>query len=387
MRQLVTPLRREPNPRLADLLLPASELPQLRLLLRELLAPRARGRTDQWCDSMLRALRAVTGSDKAILILRAGSAPSAHGSGVSREVLSVYLNQFAEQDRSRIAVQQHGLEVWRLDELWPPAEWERSNYYRAFAVPNALYSTVGLTLHLAAPRAEVCLTLHRSRPEPSSETERRQEILSILLEPIRTGLGINLNTMDQCSDLSSLMDVTGQALALFATDGREVTQNPVMRRVLGQDPEREALREHIRNVAKSVVAILEAHGSLGDLGAGGHKADGTRREVATSQAAYRLRGNLVGRNSLGHGTAILVSLDRVAFQVPAPDSIRARFGLTVRELQVASLLMHRLTNAEIARMLSISPHTARHHTENVLAKVGVRSREALRRAVLDCAPG
>jgi DNA-binding CsgD family transcriptional regulator len=96
-----------------------------------------------------------------------------------------------------------------------------------------------------------------------------------------------------------------------------------------------------------------------------------------------LRGNLVGRNALGHGTAVLVSLDRVAFQVPAPDSIRARYGLTLRELQVASLLMHRLSNAEIARMLGISPHTARHHTESVLAKFGVRSREALRRAITE----
>jgi Response regulator containing a CheY-like receiver domain and an HTH DNA-binding domain len=105
--------------------------------------------------------------------------------------------------------------------------------------------------------------------------------------------------------------------------------------------------------------------------------------VATSQAAYRLRGNLVGRNALGHGTAVLVSVDRVAFQVPAPDSIRTRYGLTVRELQVASLIMHRLTNAEIARMLGVSPHTSRHHTENVLAKFGVRSREALRRAITE----
>jgi len=153
-----------------------------------------------------------------------------------------------------------------------------------------------------------------------------------------------------------------------------------MRRVLGQDPGRDGLRDHLRSVAKSVLASLDAPVPKEP---GDHKADGTRREVATSQAAYRLRGNLVGRNSLGHGTAVLVSLDRVAFQVPAPDSIRTRFGLTVRELQVASLLMHRLSNAEIARLLSISPHTARHHTENVLAKVGVRSREALRQAIQD----
>jgi DNA-binding CsgD family transcriptional regulator len=80
-----------------------------------------------------------------------------------------------------------------------------------------------------------------------------------------------------------------------------------------------------------------------------------------------------------------VSLDRVAFKTPAPDSVRARYRLTVRELQVASLLMHRFSNAEIARMLGISPHTARHHTENVLLKFGVRSRAAARR-LISCEP-
>ena len=178
-----------------------------------------------------------------------------------------------------------------------------------------------------------------------------------------------------------MIDVTGQALVLYGMDGRELTQNPVLRRILAQDQERDALQDHIRGVVKSVLAGIPQNGE--PRGRAPRHNDGTRREVATSQAAYRLRGNLVGRNALGHGTVVLVSVDRVAFQVPAPDSIRARYGLTLRELQVASLLMHRLTNAEIARMLSISPHTARHHTESVLAKFGVRSREALRRAVTD----
>jgi DNA-binding CsgD family transcriptional regulator len=170
-------------------------------------------------------------------------------------------------------------------------------------------------------------------------------------------------------------------LILFGMEGRELSQNPVMRRLLAQEPERDSLMEYVRGVARAVLARA-ANGKASHT-QDASKDDGTRREVATRQAAYRLRGNLVGRDTLGHGTAILVSVDRVAFQVPAPDSIRTRYRLTVRELQVASLIMHRLSNAEIARMLGISPHTARHHTENVLAKFGVRSREALRRAVTE----
>ena len=385
MRQSATFVHRLPDPKLAELRLPASELQQFRSLLRDLLAQRARGGTEQWWESLLRSLRALTGSDKAILVVRTAKGPATHGVGVTRELLSMYLNQFSDLDRSRVALRDHGLEAWSLDQLWQPEELERSEYTRLFAGPNKLHSTIGVTLHLANPRAEVSLVLHKNRSEPPAETERRREVLSLLLEPIRAGFGLDFSAADQSSGLSSVMDVTGQALALYAMDGRELAQNPVMRRLLGQDPERESLRDHLRSVAKSVLASLDAPDAAQVRV--GHKADGTRREVATSQAAYRLRGNLVGRNGFGHGTAVLVSLDRVAFELPAPDSIRTRFGLTLRELQVASLLMHRLSNAEIARMLSISPHTARHHTENVLAKVGVRSRDALRRAILDAASG
>jgi len=56
------------------------------------------------------------------------------------------------------------------------------------------------------------------------------------------------------TQLSSLIDVTGQALVLFGMDGRELSQNPVMRRMLGQEREREALLEHVRGVARAVLA-------------------------------------------------------------------------------------------------------------------------------------
>jgi DNA-binding CsgD family transcriptional regulator len=49
----------------------------------------------------------------------------------------------------------------------------------------------------------------------------------------------------------------------------------------------------------------------------------------------------------------------------------------VREVQVACLLVQRMTNEEIAGALGISTHTARHHTESVLLKAGVNSRRAL----------
>ena len=59
----------------------------------------------------------------------------------------------------------------------------------------------------------------------------------------------------------------------------------------------------------------------------------------------------------------------------ARDSrLAERFSLTRREVQVANLLAQGLSNQAIAQELKISAHTARHHTQRVLSKLGVHSR-------------
>lgn len=49
-------------------------------------------------------------------------------------------------------------------------------------------------------------------------------------------------------------------------------------------------------------------------------------------------------------------------------------ALTAREREVAQLLACGESNARIAELLRISPHTARRHTESVMLKLGAKSR-------------
>jgi DNA-binding CsgD family transcriptional regulator len=56
--------------------------------------------------------------------------------------------------------------------------------------------------------------------------------------------------------------------------------------------------------------------------------------------------------------------------------LQLQYGLTAREMQVALLLSQGRSNAAIASALRISSHTARHHTQRILAKLGVHSRAA-----------
>ena len=59
---------------------------------------------------------------------------------------------------------------------------------------------------------------------------------------------------------------------------------------------------------------------------------------------------------------------------PAALRLQDEYGMTPREVEVALLLSEGLSNSALARQLSISPHTARHHTQRVLGKLGVHSR-------------
>jgi DNA-binding NarL/FixJ family response regulator len=61
---------------------------------------------------------------------------------------------------------------------------------------------------------------------------------------------------------------------------------------------------------------------------------------------------------------------------PGEPRLSKQFGLTAREEEVALLLSRGVSNQAIARELGISEHTARHHTQRILAKLEVHSRAA-----------
>jgi DNA-binding NarL/FixJ family response regulator len=92
-----------------------------------------------------------------------------------------------------------------------------------------------------------------------------------------------------------------------------------------------------------------------------------RRIQGSLETLQELRGELRqqrGRPRNGNGVE-----SRAAY-------LQLEYGLTARECQVALLLGEGHSNTAIAAALQISTHTARHHTQRVLAKLRVHSRAA-----------
>lgn len=115
------------------------------------------------------------------------------------------------------------------------------------------------------------------------------------------------------------------------------------------------LGERVTEVRRACFTVVSSHralrASLRD----------EMRQLRVQRALLSERPNGQPRN--GHPPRGFQTLD-----------LKSRYGLTDRELEVAALLADGRGNAAIAVALSISPHTARHHTQHVLGKLGVHSR-------------
>lgn len=87
-----------------------------------------------------------------------------------------------------------------------------------------------------------------------------------------------------------------------------------------------------------------------------------------------LRAALLPIRLLGHSEVLLITAEPTGVVPLSLAEIHDRWGLTDQQARVARLLGEGLRNDDIAGELSISPYTARRHTEQVLAKLNIRSR-------------
>lgn len=197
--------------------------------------------------------------------------------------------------------------------------------------------------------------------------EQTTSVLGTLLPSFRAGLDALL----RFGAHRHALDAVSEPIAAFDADGRLLHQNPALSRLLDADSERDRVEVELRVLARRLRALAFPlrHERI--------EQPTVSREVATARGTYALRGVLLPASG-GFGEAMLVSVTLDAPPaLPEVAAIRSRHGLTKREAEVALLLAEGCSNAEIAERLFVSPHTARHHVENVLGKLGINSRAAV----------
>lgn len=333
-----------------------------------------------WRQQVTHELRSLMDADRAVMMLWRGGTPAFYSDGLSHEVIREYLDHVAPLDHGMARRDALGLTLWSRRQLWDRSTLLRSAYFHEFALRHDLQDAVGLSLDIEGTPTHVRVTLsYGGSPLPDDTVDTMLRRLGLILPVLRTGLGMNLRYERWLGAIPSMLDRVGERLLLYTVTGRELYRNLTMRRALDQDSERERILESAAAVARAVMAHARSDGRMAGSSLGAPAA--SRLVIQTAMARYRLRGCMLGPDTLDAESVVLVSVDRLNPEPPTPNALRERFGLTAREAQVACLLMQRLTNDEIASALGISSHTARHHTESVLMKVRVNSRRALRHAL------
>ncbi len=181
-----------------------------------------------------------------------------------------------------------------------------------------------------------------------------------------------------------ILDSLHEGLRLCDGRGAVLYQNAALQALLEGDPEQERLEEEIEVLVRSLFLVVRNR----DAGlVRGEELDAEaelslERLVRTEKGKYSLRGTYLGPSSRYVDPAVLVLLEPSAPELVSDEKLQEQFGLTTRQISVARMIAEGMANQQIAEALCISSHTVRHHVEQILLKLGLRSRTEVGPALL-----
>lgn len=158
--------------------------------------------------------------------------------------------------------------------------------------------------------------------------------------------------------------------AFFGRGGEVLHASPAFRRCLEEDS-LAGISGELRRFATAMWGLVNVQ-RLGQV-----VAPLEERSAPLYRGECRLQATYVGLDLFGQGGSVLVGVRLPPTDHCSSERLRERFGLTRTQSRVARLLVEGLRNDEIAKRLFISPHTARHHVEQIRLKVGGHTRAAV----------
>lgn len=350
---------------------------------RALVSPLVHPKLEDWLREVNHNVRELLRADKASFVfpLSTGEVRSASDdfstkmlSDFSRERLAALDQQFGARRR---CVE---LGAWnrRLTYGTRLKDMYKSEYYNEYVIPNRIFDSAGLSAAVDSPEQAVNLYLHHDRPTGRRFGQRGLAILRMLYPAFKAGVHSSRLLFQQRDLIERLTDALGMGVSLMDLTGRELHRNTALNAMAASDPEWYLVEREFPTVLRACQIASGLCRDRGDV-LGSH----LRRVIKTAKATYRVSATRLNHGTSSRDTLILLvecSADR---EFPAV-ALRERHGLTAREVEVARLLCEGSTNDAVARALSISAATARHHTENVMLKLHIHSRAQVAAAIARC---
>ena len=204
------------------------------------------------------------------------------------------------------------------------------------------------------------------------EATRRLQLLRAVRPALWAGAAAHRASLGDQPALAAVLDAVSHGALLCTPDGRPLLENAALAAMVAGADDPVALREELAAAGARLARMARAEQEACA------PATAAVQELRAGGSVFALRGVLLdGGPGGGRSYALLTAERRRAPTPVTAQDLAARFGLTARECEVAELLRAGQSNADVAAALGISPFTARHHTERVLGKLGLRTRAAV----------
>lgn len=357
------------------LVLSSFALARLEAATRILLSPLEFPSLDEWRSSVNRAILELLGTEAAVFSMPRPAPPASFSDELSQGQIARYdaLRMTGADGGSERALRELAalrLGVRAMNQTCVIAgDWEGYHadpMVNEFYKPNHFLDVVGFLGVLPDDGVVVLETYHSRYGTPACD-DRAMALLGLLEPAFHAGIRSVAQLERDRAVLAQTLDTLRDGLVACDASGRVLHRNSALARAVAADPEGARIEAEIERMARGLAEVCAGRRLASDPRAP------IVRELRTARGGYRVRGTLVDQEGLT-GVRILVTLERTFPEPPAPELLRARFGLTPAELRVALLIAQGKGNGEVARTLCLSPHTARHHTESIMRKLAVQSR-------------
>jgi DNA-binding CsgD family transcriptional regulator len=366
--------------------LSTAEQKRLTALADTLLSPLVAERPEQWREDVDVALRLAFGCDHVMFVTPEDGKAVFRSPSLEPDILQRFADLTTPDPRTGLfASKDPVVDTWfrarRADRLEVFTEVGNSQMLAALGhdmrrseIANTVWQGgmldfFGLMTEAAGSEMMLITGYERRGAARLSDDAIRQR-LQLVLPAFRAGHHAFVRFGETRAALTRTLDFMSDALLLFDRSGRELYRNAACRGLLADEPESESLLAACRRMSLAVNAP-RIHK------AAGHEAvdpPAAEQGIKTARQRYVARAVPAAAAMFNIEGAVLLSLARATAVAVSDEELRAKWGLTPREIDVVRLLAIGLRNADIAQRLAVSPSTARNHTERVMLKLGVSSR-------------
>jgi DNA-binding CsgD family transcriptional regulator len=222
------------------------------------------------------------------------------------------------------------------------------------------------------PEGPVLLSCLSNAPAGGRFGDKALDVLSLFIPALESGVYSLRSFRERRTAFSAFLDEMEPPALLRSARG-EYHRNRTLRTMLQISADPESLLGAMDRLAAEVLRLHES----ARKSAPEPRIDAGTRTIDADGHRLHLHGTWLPPGTAGPDpTALIIAEDRGP-HVPDIRTLSGLYGLTPRQAEVAQLLAVGASNAEVADRLGISPHTARHHAQKVLEKVGTHSRKAV----------